>query len=369
MKGVLIDTTSLITLAADKYPQEYPYGYRNSDKRNSRFIGQLSGIEAFLLSDNIIIDYPSYQRNLKQFPDLKQLEKIAEFININNDDEDDCYMSCTDVIVPLMIRPGNFLIDIYRRHIEFLDYCEISDNHGYAPSTYWKDLSRRLSDGENILVNALESMFGKYTPFYGAALTNLIRFLYYITCQEIYDCNLSLHYIKSYFLLDLYGEVSFNQEKYIAKNILDVFDEKYSNNYNHNFKEWIGVENSEIKIPLLIDYINKNIDSGKTLIENLIEFRNERIFVDYRDAINKLQIAIKNKDKFIINEITSSIETYTNNILKGECKDPSKRIQKIGISIPFIGGLGTEINLNIPKLNKTPGDKILVFLHKLIKSI
>jgi len=200
-------------------------------------------------------------------------------------------------------------------------------------------------------------------------MNNLVRFLYYTICQEIYNCNLSLHYVKSFFLFDLNGELNSKNEKYLAKNIIDVFDKKYSDNYNRNFNEWIGTDNSEIKIPLLLNYVDKYKNINQTLIDNLIELRNKDIFIHYREAINKMQIAIINNEKNIVNKILADIETYTNKILKGEYDNPSRYIHKIGLSIPFIGGLGTEINISLPKFRKNPGDKILIFLHRLINNI
>jgi hypothetical protein len=366
MKGTLIDTTSLITLAMDKPIQgehlSYSDGIFNFEKN------QLSGMEAILLSNNIIVDYPSYQRNLVRFPKLNVLEKNVEFINVNTTDEDNCYISCADTIVPLINRPGDFLVDIFCRHLEFLDYCEISQNeYGYFPSTYWKDLSGQLSKGENSLVKALESKFGKYTPFSGAALTNLIRFFYYTSCQDIFDCNLSLHHVKSCFLTDFYRNIN-SKEGYIAKNIIDIFDKSYSDNYNKNIEKWIGIKNTEFSIPLLTNFVNKHRNKDNTIIEDLFEMRESNLLLDYRDAIKELEMAISNKDSSIVNDIISKIEIYTNNLIKGERNNPSKYTHKIGISIPFIGGLGTEINLNfIPKIIKKPSDKILIFLHKMIK--
>jgi hypothetical protein len=352
MDGTIIDTSSLIALAFDK---------RMRDQSDL-----LSGIEAFLISENIIIDYPSYKRNILSFPDLKRLKKVAEFINVNDKDEEICYEKCADVIVPLMNRPDDFLVDIYRRHTTMIDCCELSINReGYPPSTTWSDISIMLSKGESNLVKALESKFGKYTPFSGAALTNLIRFLYYTVCQDIYKCNLSLHYEKSSLLTGLWNPKFGGNEK-TAKTIIEVFDKETTEAYKSKFNKWIGDNNHELKIPLLIQFIEKNRSKHSSLIKDLINIRDLKICKDFRLGIKDLQNAIDNMDIIKINKTLASIENFTNKIKEGEFTNPNRLIHKIEISIPFVGGLGTEISVRRPKFKKTTGEKIIIFLHQAI---
>lgn len=94
LKGTLIDTTSLIALAIEDYHDIEPFVLSKN---------QLSGIEAVLLSEKIIIDYPSYKKNVMLFPELKKLENLAMFINCGPHDEDNCYHKCVEVLSPILI--------------------------------------------------------------------------------------------------------------------------------------------------------------------------------------------------------------------------------------------------------------------------
>lgn len=360
MSGTIIDTTSLIALAAYDNSKNIYFLQKGMDK----YTTALSGIEALIISDNIVIDFPSFDRNLKKYPQLNQLSTIAHFINTNERDEDECYERCTDVIVPMMNRPGDFLVDMHRRHISEIDYCELSVNkNDFAPSTYWSDLSGRLSKGENNIVKALESKLGKHTPFSGAALTTLIRFLYYTICQDIHQNNLSLHFIKSSWLTGI-GRMRFEGEERTAKSIIDVFDEDVSSTFKNNLNKWIGKDNLEMDIPVLSKFVQKNRSKDSNFIEDIVRIRNLKVCKDFRSGIKSLQDSIEKKDSVAVKKTIGGIERYVNDVKAGFDVNPGRSSHKIAFSIPFIGGLGTEISIGIPKYRKSPKDKILTFLHQ-----
>ncbi len=360
MSGTIIDTTSLIALAACDNSKNNWFSPRHMGKDSTA----LSGIEALIISDNIIIDYPSYDRNIKKYPQLSQLSAIANFINTNAKDEDECYERCADVIVPMMNRPGDFLVDMHRRHISEIDYCELSVNgRHFAPSTYWRDLSGRLSQGENSIVKSLESKLGEHTPFSGAALTNLIRFLYYTICQDIHESNLSLHFMKSSWLTGI-GRLKLEGEERTAKSIIDVFDEDVSSTFKDNLNKWIGKDNLEMDIPILANFVQKNRSKDCTFIEDLIRIRNFKACKNFRSGIKSLQDSLEKKDSAAVKETIGGIEKYVNDVKSGLNVNPGQNSHKIAFSIPFVGGLGTEINIRIPKYRKSPKDKILTFLHQ-----
>lgn len=349
MTGTLIDTTSLITLAQPRH------SYLSVNAKGAHHIvysrdqSVLSGIEAVLISEDIVIDFPSYNRNLDKYPELAALSNVARFINKNDKSENECYEMCTDVIIPIMNRLGS-LDDMISWH--------------FNSSIYWEELSGKLSKLENGVLKALESKQKK--NFYSTeAKTNLIRFLYYTICQDVYGLNLVLHPSKSAFLKGIeirkYGE-----QDQLAKNIVDVFDKDITDKFRKKSKKWLGKNFLEMNMPLLMNFVRRNRSENHTLIEDLIRMREMEICKDFRIAINTLQHSITIHDKYAINDTLTAIEKLVGEINSGTSINLAKNVHRISISIPFIGGLGTEVSLKLPKFRKNDKEKILIFLQHLL---
>lgn len=181
----LIDTTSLLPLCV-----EFSKSIWN------RHGGFTPAVEPLLFSDEILVDKPSAHSNREKFQELDLILDISSFVNENEEDEAFRYNQCTKVIVPMIAGDGASFKDLLRRHIHPLDHLDMSNssNHKlrYYPSTYWANLSGKLSREENDLVQELEKQFGDDTPFSGAALTNIVRLFYYSITQEVYRSNLFL---------------------------------------------------------------------------------------------------------------------------------------------------------------------------------
>ena len=100
----------------------------------------------------------------------------------------------------------------------------------------------------------------------------------------------------------------------------------------------------------------------------MITIRNLKVCRDFRSGVKNLQNSLDSQDKLSVNETLAAVEKLARDMNSGSDIDPSKQSHKIGLSLPFVGGLGTEINLKLAKLNKKPKDKILTFLHKAVTS-
>jgi flagellar biosynthesis/type III secretory pathway chaperone len=360
MNGTIVDTSSFIALAMPFFSRQL----KEENFGKSHSLHHLSSsIESVLLSDEIYVDYPSFQRNIEKYTELIKFEEIINYINDGEEDEKKCYEMCREGLLPLINRSNYFFTRLLRTHMSEIQYCELSDNSFYEHSTDWEVLCERLSPGELDLAICLKDKLESYnyrTYITSSAATTLIRFLYYVCCQDIYKYNLSLDMIKSKLLINY----SKKRDEMFSRTIIDVFDKEVSRNFDNNYEKWIGEEAFVIKVPMLINYVLRNqLKHKESLIETLIRLRNSKVCKDYRSGIQELQTALFDKDMNKVRNTLAKIENYTLEVNKGNMENPGWTSNAISLTIPFMGGIGVELNIERPKLYKKGDDKILTFLH------
>jgi hypothetical protein len=369
----LVDTTSLIALAqydnAGGYRKYFlPHAYRMyKDSREYLIRYLMPGLDSLILYDAIIVDSGSFKRNLAKTPSLRKLESIATFIHTTEEEITSCYNSAADVLGPLLVNPGKWLIDALRRHIEPLDTVElaIDQNIHFFPSTYWDDLAKELSAGEHKLTRVLEQMLGKNKPFSGAGLANLVRLFYYLVAQEEYQCSISLNPMKAIFLSGMQEsrwDIEPTQDR-ISRTIVDAFDSTIKDEYLQRQEKWLGGRDLSFRAPILFDYVDRRTRGGKGIIATTLEIRDSREAKEFRKGVSALAEEIDRSSDRSVNLILSDLEKMTVT-WQEKMKTPSRRRhRKINLNIPFITGLGDRITNLIPKRVETPSEKIFTFLH------
>jgi hypothetical protein len=362
----LIDTTSLIALAMYDFGKAPPHDYRfDSSRHKDAYLSNVltPGMEALILYDDVLVDCLSFDRNQEKYPALSGLKEICSFTNQSVNQESECYSLAASVLTPLLERPGEWLVDALRRHIQPLDTVELSlHDRRFAPSTYWKHISGRLSKSEGELVVALERVLGRATPFSGAAMTSLVRLFYYLVTQEIEQCSISINPTKGEFLTGLHGWR--HDDNRIPRTILDAFDADLKKEYLERQVRWLGGTDLTFTPPILYEFAMERAKREGGLIPALLNIRNSVEARDYRSGVNQLATCVANAEGASIKAILAELEKMR--YLWQTKGKPKTGGSQIILSIPFVQGLGSKIAGLFPKRTaSSSSEKIFTFLNRL----
>ena len=349
MLDVLIDTSSLISFAkAAKL--EFP------PKNNTTFSkvqpGLESTIEALVLYDNIWVDGPSINRNRKVYPYLDSIISHCKILELNHSDEQLAYSSINELYNN--IQGDSKTINLFRGYTEdwLSNECLISYIY---PSAKWVDVENDLPENLKQIAKKLRIKLGEFVPFSGAACLAIIRTIYYQALQRKYGTDLLLHPWKGAF---------YEQNGYGA-NIINMFDEGVRNAFYRRKEKWLGGKELEIKFPLITQHVLKQSKSWEDVLNKSIELRLSKEAKGFRQAVNDLVSALKNNDNVLVDEILSSLDS-AQVIWKKQLGGPLHPERKITFTVPFIN-VGTEFRIKNKLWRNRSGDKILIFIHKLLR--
>lgn len=183
----------------------------------------------------------------------------------------------------------------------------------------------------------------------------LLRIFYYQVLQEKYNSHYQPHPERGKFFLT-------PSPKGIGAKIISYFNEKVRNSIETDMNEIFGTRNLSFEIPLLTSYIMNGVSSFNDLIEKINEVKNSKEAIHFREGIDELERAILGKDKV---KVVDAIQR-----LKREADEWPKSLRGgINNTKVTICGVVAEKDFKVPMslFYKTNNDKILVFVHELIK--
>jgi hypothetical protein len=371
MESILVDTTSLIDLCPrTRWGQPKKISALFDDQKALlQYSNRVTaGVEALVLFEDVFTDKPSLERNFDSHKHLKELTGVVKFVNESNADEQARYKEASRLYIPLLTESGEWMVDFMRRHIVAADYDDIRGLRAdLVPSTYFRHLTHILTGAEQDFLFALEGKLREYTPFSGAAATNIMRFFYYSATQLKYGCHLSLHPTRAS-LIDASSTELSRYHYNVGKTILDAFDKEVRGAYYARREKWLGRGERAIKIPLLTSYVLNKAKQQSDIVETALKLRESSFAKQFRNEIATLLSSINLGDNAAVDSVLARINSAVDDWTKSLNFDPMKLRHKISLSVPIFGGLETDVEIPLPmkKLWKGPGDRILIFLHEML---
>lgn len=365
MLDVLIDTSSLISFAQITDDQSIFSSNQQIDSLLSshpsfHIQGFCNTLESLILYDNIWYDDLSIQRNRSRVT-LEELIKHCYSLKVDRSQESIHYGLVRELFEGIrnepeaisrlqkaLLRSGLISGEFQEENLSF-DTTSIS----------WTFIERRLPENLLELVNYIQAILGEFTNASGPALLSIIRAVYYQSLQQIYDVDLVLHPSK----VLLYGNLESGQPTSIIEN----FEKRVRDSYRDRRQNWLGSEPLQVKLPMLTQYVLKKSNSIKDIIPIILEVRQSNKAIEFREGISQLRQAIEKNDNVLQDQIFSLLDKAA----EAWSQDLSGQIyplRKLTISVPMVGGLGIELPVPVPPIRKRPGDKILVFIHEILKS-
>ena len=249
------------------------------------------------------------------------------------------------------------------------EFFKTNFNCSLLPVTQNKhdEIYRRLEDVIGSLPEGMQNKtLGEYIStslLPGTALLNndyaFTRLAYYLALQEEYGYHMLLHPYKG-FSYDKAGDSSC---------IINSFEENVRKKFYEEKKKYLAQrEKFEIKLPMIAKYVLNQCKSTKDLLNTVIEIRHSNKAKAFRKGISELEQAIQNDDDKKVNEILVSLleaeKKWSENIIESLGKGFAFEVNLLSITLPVCMS-SKYIGLIKPK--KT-GDKILLFIHELIKN-
>jgi hypothetical protein len=222
----------------------------------------------------------------------------------------------------------------------------------------WRDLEPYLSRGmgqqTSEVVDRLVTMIHPAPP---GTVMMLARLCYYLALQEQLGSYLLLHPDKAYGTQASYG---------YARRIMDIFDERVAKAYLERRREWLGESEREIPLPLLARHvIRESQERGWSLGRTISWMRTQPEVRLFRQGMRELVSRIESKDDVgtdaILADLEAAAEAWSKRL---GAKIGSRRVS-LQVAIPIIS---PSVDVPVPKLSRTPADKLLVLIGRLLHS-
>jgi hypothetical protein len=368
MTKAILDTSSLIALALAQRDTQTP-----PPRDNRAFWHAHSGIdeaiEAFILYDDLVFDGPSLKRNAERLPELLNLSRFGELLWEDDTTlESRIYTSVLKSYVPHINAPGPEFKGLWGWALNIKDWMalDVGVEHHYSrgnSSVSWEHIESKLTGKALEVAQSLRNRFGNNTPVSGAECALLLRTLYYDRLQQYASANLILHPLKARFYEGLRTTDPSRRNR--VKNILSLFDKNVRKSFYERKEESFGGRDLEYEIPMLTSFILTKCKSWQDLVSVVEDVRESKCAHRFRQAVDQLLDAVENKQNEKVDEILSQLKAAKDAWASNLHQPAVRKTVKIILGIPLIH-IETELDVPDMKINKTPGDKLLVFIHLLL---
>ena len=353
MTKTILDTSSLIALALAQRDTKTP-------QKDSRAFWQSHGgideaIEAFVLYDELVFDGPSLKRNIDRLPQLLELSRFGTPLwEEDTTLERRIYSSILRSYLPRIQASDDAAHNLFKMPTE--EWMAADVGVRYYPSEHWRDVEAELTEEAAALARSLGERLGMGMS--GAACALLLRTLYYDRLQQLAAANLIVHPLKGRFLGGLRDE---GAQQLATSTILNLFDETVRRAFYERKEKWLGRHDLEYEVPMLTSFVLNKCKSWQELFQIVEELRESKRAHGFRQSINYLLNASKNRCneevEEILTQLSAAAEEWTKDLRQKSLK------KKIRVSVPVIS---TELDIPDMKVNQTSGDRLLVFVHSLL---
>lgn len=340
-----MDTSSLLRAGLDRFDDAIAYDSHS-----------LVVIESLILFDHILLDGPSVERNKARLLWLSDVDDGIEVLDISADEQTALYRSAE--VLARQMRPlpsGQYFM---RGHMPSVLGHEI-DEHGFAPSTNWNDLKRRMRSADlRRLQEVFDQVFGSAVPGPGGAFVALARALYYLCLQESVRSSLLLDPLKRL-------EPDPLDKPAQARRILDLFDQEVVEAFRERKRKWLGDKPRQLKLPLLANFVRSEARRrGWSIGRVIVWMRQSREVELFRDGLDELQDALEDNDAASLDAVFSGLDAAAAAWSKRLGVGYRHTDISVSVSLPFVG---LAKNLPLPRMApRSTSDKLLVFIHQLI---
>lgn len=339
MLEVIVDTSSLIAFEMATYdggtPAEISY----------REMGGVSNtIDALILYARATVDGLSCERNIERYPGLERLISNFEVVTLTAPEEQRAYGSIEVLRDHIHGSAGS---ELFRGHTEQWMTAECNGGYPY-PSARWDDVEQGLPPELRHWAQLLRG-----TAVWGAACVSLLRTFYYQSLQQMIGGDL---------LLDPWKAAFYDGAR---PDILSIFDETVRKEFKQRKEKWLGIKPVEFSCPMLTSYVLNKSRQLSDVLDIALDLRESREAVSFRQGMRELREAIEKSDNVLLDEIMAALEDAAKNWSSrlGTPIVPDKRIK---LSVPFIN-LGIDLDIPDRRLRRTTADKLLVFIHKILR--
>jgi hypothetical protein len=365
MTKVILDTTTILDFARflNLFASSNFQHVKIDIQKNIEIMESIENIiEALILYDEVLIDGKSFFFNYKdENLVLSNFTNACSFIELTDEQEESIYKK-----ISTKLKEGNFIDYIKRDNFfdyTFKDYPQLRDAYEADHDNFWYESFYKVYHNDFLLGlkngNFME-IYNQSNPTIKQFFYHLIRCFYYHELQITNSSQLVIN-PKRFEL----AQTFFGHKKIYTNNIIEIFDNEVRKKLYSKEKRWLGEGNDSLLMPMVTSYVFNMCKSWEDLYKVIIEVKNSKEAVLFRNGLSELIKAVKDEDLVTINDTLSSLDDAAikwNKNLK--CK-PLIKHRTISLSIPMIGGIGTDISIPYSWGNNI-SSKLLTFIHKMI---
>jgi len=366
MTKVILDTSTILDFARFSRMftrSDFPY-IKIDLKENSEIIESIENtIEALILYDEVLIDETSFFFNYKEEnPILSDIANSCSFINLKEGQEEAIYRK-----ISAKLKEGNFLKEITFTKIRdssFTDYHPIYLAYEADKDNFFFDRGSYEYYHNQFLLNINNGNFiecyNDTNPTIKQLFYHVIRCFYYHELQISNSSELVIN-PKRYELV----QSMFESKKIYTNHIVKNFDNEVRKKLYSKEKNWLGEGDNSLLMPMVASYVFNKCKSWEDLYKVIIDVKNSKEAILFRKGLSELISAVKNRDSVTINDTLSFLDEAIIKWNQNLKSNPLRQYRKISLSIPMIGGIGTDIDVPYSFGNNI-SSKLLTFIHKMI---
>jgi hypothetical protein len=330
-RAVLIDTSTVLDLALHD-PDAIP----DLDTRGS------AAVESMVLFERVYLDARTARADVPSFDWLDELDDGVEFVNDRHTEVE----------------------DTYARALRLAEHVVMSGDtadlvEGGSRTAVWDEIPSysRVNSVPRPVADFVERMVEELRLRRPDGAMILVRLCYYLALQERLGSLLLLHPSKAY--------DQRRPEFGYAGRILDVFDSKVRTAYLERRQEWLGEPVPEVRIPLLASYVlTESARRGWSLGRTISWLRTRPEVRLFREGMTELLARVEAKDNAAVDGILTELEQAAEAWARKLGTKPATRTVSLQVSIPIVS---PSFAVPIPKLRKTPAQKLLVLVDQLLR--
>ncbi len=341
---LLVDTSSLLRAGLDRFDA------RHWDRRDHGVI------EALVLFPTVLLDGPSVRRAMGALRWLDELGGDVHVLELSSQNVHELYDR------------GGCLVDAIEKSADnvrllgghFPQNLGVEFGRAWNPSTYWRDLPRRLPPEFQALRVRMEDAFGDARPYSATAFVALVRLFYYLALQEQTGSVLLLEAKKSFGIeLPEFGR---------ARTILDVFDVDVRAAYGRRHTKWLGAAPRWLDMPLIAAYVADTADrKGWSLGRVIAWMREWPELQQFRAGMRGLMQGIETEDHIALDQIFSDLDLGLQQWAQRLGSGIPRKKLPLTVPLPLPLQPTIDIPLNLP-FRRRPGEKMLVLIERLLSA-
>lgn len=344
--SLLVDTSTLLRLGLDRFSPG-----RHTSAREA------AALECLVLFDRVLLDGPTVRANGERLLWTTEIDPGIQVLDLDQQAVSHLYRRGAELLEQMS--PGPLGDILPGGHTPSELSAEFPGVH-FWPSTSWDDVLHGLGSRleTHAVVHAFADALGPQQPMSGHGPLLLIRLFYYLALQESAGSALLLDPSKAYHdETPAYG---------YASRILSVFSEQVRAGYLRRKEKWLGIPRPSVPTPLLAQYVKATAERRGWSMGRVVAWLREQPEVhSFRAGMAALLDAAERGDAQRTDAIMAELEQAAAQWSTRLGAPVNRRTIPVTVALPFVE---SEVNVPIPKLVRSPGSKLLVFINMLLRN-